>query len=105
MKIAISSTGNTLDAPLDPRFGRCAYLILIDSQTGEFTALPNAAASQSGGAGVQSATKVVEQGAQVVISGSFGPKATQTLEAGGVQIHTSTAATVRLAVEQWQQSS
>ena len=30
MKIAISSSGKTLDSPLDPRFGRCAWFLVID---------------------------------------------------------------------------
>jgi predicted Fe-Mo cluster-binding NifX family protein len=103
MKVAISSTDNTLDASLDPRFGRCAYFIFVDSETGEFEAIANPAASQSGGAGIQAATTVVEKGAQVVISGSFGPKADRALVAGGVQMCTTQAATVRLALEEWQQ--
>lgn len=105
MKVAISSTGNTLEAPLDPRFGRCAYLIVVDSETGEFEAIANTAATQSGGAGIQAATTLVEKGSQVAISGSFGPKADRVLIAGGVQTHTTQAATVRLALEEWQQSS
>lgn len=103
MKVAISSTGNNLDASLDPRFGRCAYFIFVDSETGEFEAIANTAASQSGGAGIQAATTVVERGARVVISGSVGPKADRALVAGGVQTYTTKAATVRLALEEWQQ--
>jgi len=105
MKVAISSTGRSLESPLDPRFGRCAYFILVDSDSGEFEAIPNEAASQTGGAGIQSATTVVQKGAKAVISGQFGPKAAQTLGAGGVQTYTSNAATVRLALEEWQRSS
>ena len=30
MKIAISSSGKTLDSLLDPRFGRCAWFLIID---------------------------------------------------------------------------
>ncbi len=105
MKVAISSTGNNLDAPLDPRFGRCAYFILVDSETGEFEAIANSAASQSGGAGIQAATTVVETGAKVAVSGSFGPKADRALVAAGVLMYTTKAATVRLGLEEWQQSS
>jgi predicted Fe-Mo cluster-binding NifX family protein len=104
MKVAISSTGDHLDAPLDPRFGRAAYLLLVDSETGAWEAIANSAASQSGGAGVQAATTVVDCGAQVAISGSFGPKAARVLQAGNVQTHTTQAATVRLGLEEWQQS-
>ena len=30
MKIAISSTGKTLESEIDPKFGRCAYFLIID---------------------------------------------------------------------------
>ena len=32
MKIAISSMGRDLDALIDPRFGRCAYFVIVDTQ-------------------------------------------------------------------------
>jgi len=39
MRIAISATGPTLDAEVDPRFGRCQYFIIVDPETMEFEAL------------------------------------------------------------------
>jgi predicted Fe-Mo cluster-binding NifX family protein len=41
MKIAVTSQGDTLDSQLDPRFGRAAYIIIVDTQTLEFEALDN----------------------------------------------------------------
>ena len=32
MKIAVTSTGNTLESPIDPRFGRCQFFVFIDGQ-------------------------------------------------------------------------
>jgi len=32
MKIAISSHGNNLDAPIDPRFGRCANFVIVETE-------------------------------------------------------------------------
>ena len=43
MKICVTATANSLDAQIDPRFGRCAYLIIVDSETMQFEAIPNAA--------------------------------------------------------------
>jgi predicted Fe-Mo cluster-binding NifX family protein len=105
MKVAISSMGDSLDAPLDPRFGRCAYLIFTDPDTGELTAIANDAAAESGGGGVKVATTVAENGARVAISGSFGPKAARVLTAGGVETYTTSATTVRSALEEWRQLS
>ena len=44
MKIAISATGTTLDAEVDPRFGRCQYFIIVDPETMQFEALENSGA-------------------------------------------------------------
>jgi predicted Fe-Mo cluster-binding NifX family protein len=55
MKICVSSTGNTLDAPVDPRFGRCRYFLIVDSETMQFEAVPNIASGAMGGAGIQAA--------------------------------------------------
>lgn len=41
MKIAVTSQGDTLDSQLDPRFGRAAYIIVVDTETLEFEALDN----------------------------------------------------------------
>ena len=38
MKVAISATGDSLGAVVDSRFGRCAWLLLVDSETMEYKA-------------------------------------------------------------------
>ena len=58
MKIAISANGPTLDAEVDPRFGRCAYFIIADPDTMEFEAVDNASAMAAGGAGISAAQMV-----------------------------------------------
>ncbi len=101
MKLAITATGPTLDAPLDPRFGRSAYFIIVDSETLQFKAIQNPNVMATGGAGIQSAQMVVAEGAQAVISGSFGPNALRTLAAAGVQMYEGFSGTVRDAVEKF----
>jgi predicted Fe-Mo cluster-binding NifX family protein len=34
MKFAVASQGNDLQSPLDPRFGRAKYFIVVDTETG-----------------------------------------------------------------------
>jgi len=31
MKICVSAVANSLDAQLDPRFGRCPYFVIVDA--------------------------------------------------------------------------
>jgi predicted Fe-Mo cluster-binding NifX family protein len=99
MKIAISSTGKDLDSNVDPRFGRCAYFILVDPDTMEYEVFENQSAMLGGGAGIQSAQFVASKGAEVVITGNCGPNAVRTLEAAGIKIITGYSGTVRQAIE------
>jgi predicted Fe-Mo cluster-binding NifX family protein len=99
MKIAISATAPHLDAELDPRFGRCAYLLIIDTETMEFDAVENPAVSAPGGAGIQAAQAVAETGAQAVITGNCGPNAYQVLSAAGVPVFVGASGKLRDVVE------
>lgn len=84
MIILISSQGQSLESPIEPRFGRSPWLIKYDTETKESTALPNPGGRQSGGAGVAAAQFVSEQGADTVISGDFGPNAQRVLDAASI---------------------
>jgi predicted Fe-Mo cluster-binding NifX family protein len=86
MKIAISTSGTGLDVPFDPRFGRALYFCVIDDQDG-WEAVPNPAINAAGGAGVQAAQLIAQQGVDVVISGAFGPNAFDALDAAGIQMY------------------
>ena len=87
MKIAISSQGDTLDSQIDPRFGRAAYIIVVDTETLEFEAFDNNENKNAfKGAGIQAAAMVSEKGAEVLLTGFCGPNAFTTLEAAGVKV-------------------
>jgi predicted Fe-Mo cluster-binding NifX family protein len=99
MKIAVAASGNTLDAPVDPRFGRCAWFVIVDSETMAFEAVENPGAMAGGGAGIQAAQLVAGTGAQAVVAGNMGPNAHQALAAAGIRILPFAGGTVRQAVE------
>lgn len=100
MRVVVTAQGPTLDALADPRFGRAKYLILVDTDTGEHSAVDNEVnLNAAQGAGIQTGRKVVELEAQAVVTGNVGPKAFTTLNAGGVAIHTGASGTVREAIE------
>jgi predicted Fe-Mo cluster-binding NifX family protein len=103
MKVCVSAVSNSLDAQLDPRFGRCAYFIILETETMQFEAVPNASQDASGGAGIQAAQVIVNKGAKVLIAGNVGPNAFQALSAAGVAIITGASGTVRQVVEQFKQ--
>jgi predicted DNA-binding protein (UPF0251 family)/predicted Fe-Mo cluster-binding NifX family protein len=86
-KLAISSEGPTLDSPVDPRFGRAAGFIIVDSETMAFEYVDNGASqAMAQGAGIQAAERVAASGAGIVLTGYVGPKAFQALTAAGIKI-------------------
>ena len=101
MKIAVSATGNTLDAQVDPRFGRCSYFIIADSETMNFEAVPNIAAGAMGGAGIQAAQTITSKGVKALITGNVGPNAFQTLSASGIEVLVGASGIVREAIEKY----
>lgn len=100
MKYALSTAGETLDSAMDPRFGRTKYFLFYDSGTGEFSAVANTQNLQAAqGAGIQSAVRVAENQADIVISGHCGPKAFKVLAEAGISVYLTTAATAKEAIK------
>jgi len=101
MKIAISSTGPSLDAQMDERFGRCQCFVIADSAGVDFEPVDNESAIQGHGAGIQAARLVADHGVSVVLTGRCGPNASDTLAAVGVSVATGYAGTVREALAKY----
>jgi len=99
LKVAVSATGTDLEAQVDPRFGRCQYLVIVDTDTMEFEVTMNSSASAMSGAGIQTAQTVADKGVQAVITGNVGPNAYQVLSSAGVRIFIGAFGTVREAIE------
>ena len=98
MKIAVSSSGKDLDSQVDPRFGRCAYFVIMETDDMGFEAFNNENIALGGGAGIQSAQFVASKGAKAVITGNVGPNAVQTLSAAGVETFVGQSGTVRESI-------
>ena len=105
MRIGISATEPSLDADVDPRFGRCRYFVIVDPDTMEFEDLENTSQMASGGAGIASAQLVASKGVQAILTGNCGPNAYQTLEAAGVEVITGVSGRVRDAIEGYKSGS
>ena len=101
MKICVTATADGLDAQIDPKFGRCPYFVIVDSETMEFEAIPNIASGSISGAGIQAAQTVASKGVKVLITGNVGPNAFQALSAGGIKVVTSAFGNVREVVEKY----
>jgi len=69
MKICVTTTTSSLDAPVDPRFGRCPYFVIVDSETMQYEAISNPALHVASGAGIQAVQLIANKGVEVVITG------------------------------------
>lgn len=88
MKIAVTALGETIDSPVDRRFGRARYFILYNTENQHWSAWSNENnTAEAQGAGIQAGRKVIDMGAEAVITGHCGPRAFATLFAGNVTVY------------------
>ena len=105
MKIAVTSTGPTLDDNVEARFGRCPYFLIIDTDTMQLEAIENPNMALGGGAGIQSAQLMSEKGVITVLTGNCGPNAFNVFGQAGIQVIVGVSGPVRNAVEQFKTGS
>ncbi|MEE9934160.1 MAG: NifB/NifX family molybdenum-iron cluster-binding protein [Deltaproteobacteria bacterium] len=100
MKIAITTSGADLSAPLDSRFGRAPKFLIYDLDTGAFEVADNQQnLNAAQGAGIQSAQNIARLNVKALITGHCGPKAFRVLKAAEIKIFNCDATTVREALD------
>jgi len=105
--IGIPSFGKGgLNSNLNPRFGRCSAFTFVTVEDGdikEVKTVPNGASNAMGGAGIQAAQTIGNNGATAVIIGALGPNASQALSSLNVDIYQAPGqqVTVKEAVEMY----
>ncbi len=98
MMVAVASSGDDLDAPVDMRLGRCANIIVVETDTMNFEVYSNPGALAGTGAGVAAAQVVADAGAEAVIAGNFGINSLRAFSNGGITAYIGSG-TVRQAVQ------
>lgn len=102
MKLIVTTTAPELEAPVDPRYGRGAYFVIVDTDTMQWEAHPNEGVNATGGAGSQAAQFAAQHGVEAVISGDFGPNAYIALAAADISMYLlGTSRTGQEAVANW----
>lgn len=99
MKVAVSASGTGIDVSVDPRFGRCPYFVIVDTETMSFETVANTSMNAPSGAGIGAAQLVAERGVEAVLTGAVGPNAAAVLSQAGIRVATGARGTVRQAVE------
>ena len=99
MKIAFSTSGDSLSSPLISTFGRTPKFLIYDLVSGNFNIIDNQQnLNAPQGAGIQSAQTVAKAGAKYLVSGHCGPKAFRALSVAGIKVYYSTTSTVEIAL-------
>lgn len=105
MKICITSLGPNLDSPIDPRFGRSQYFIILDKEGNLEETLPNPAIRAMRGAGIAASQEIATRGVNVLITGNIGPNAFGALIASGIKVFLApTGISAREVFEMWKEN-
>ena len=106
MKIAVTSQGTSLDSEVDPRFGRAAFILVVDSESFDFEVLDNSENINAfKGAGIQAASMISDKGAEILLTGYCGPNAFKTLNAAKIKVASDVKGTVKDAVKSFIEGS
>ncbi|MBZ4664068.1 MAG: hypothetical protein JG776_1783 [Caloramator sp.] len=99
MKIVISAKGQDINDLMDVRFGRCRYFQIHNLETGEFKVLENAGQKSGGGAGIAAAQQIIDEGVDVVITGSLGPNAFDLINKAGIKAYKCDEISIKEVIE------
>ncbi len=86
MKVAITSSGNSLESKLDQRFGRCGFFVIYDTETRGMEFIPNPNKDSQEGAGPASVQLVASRNVEKIVSGEFGIKIKSLLDSLKIQM-------------------
>src|SRR6056297_3595548 len=91
--------GPSMNNEVSSRFGRAPYFLLIDlDEDSLLKPIGNPNVEVGGGAGVQSAQTLADEGVHTVLTGNCGPKAFQVFGAADIDIYTGASGTVEETV-------
>jgi len=100
VKIAVTAQGNELSSEIDLRFGRAKWLIVVDTETGDFEAHDNVVnLNAMQGAGIQTGQNIANLGVEAVITSNVGPNAFKTLSAAGITVFIAEKKIVKDAID------
>lgn len=106
MKIAITSQGQDLNSQIDPRFGRAAYILIVDTVLQSVEIIDNSENIKAfKGAGIQAAATLSKRGVEVLLTGYCGPNAFKTLQAAGIKVANDVSGTVKDAVNRFSEGN
>ena len=101
MKVGISSTGTTLESTVDPRFGKCPYFIIYDTDSNIFSYIKNQERQVTEGGGIKVAHMISDMEVDSVITGNIGPNAYGVLSSDLIEVYSGVTGTVENAINRF----
>ena len=102
MKLAITAKGPGPDYPIDESFGRAYWIMIFDTENGDFEALDNSELRNVlQGAGEKVSRWLAELDVDVVITGKTGPKALRELSERKIAIYHGACGSVMDGICDW----
>ena len=87
MKVLVPLQGPSLDALVDPRFGRAPFYAVVDSNSPEEPEiLPNPYVFYPSAPGVAAAQLAIQKGVNAVVAPAVGPNASMVLTSAGIKV-------------------
>jgi len=106
MKIAIPVCDLNIEADIDTRFGRAKQFLIYDNEENTHSFIENSQdLNATKGAGLQTATNVIEAKANCIIALHCGPKAFQLLAAYDVDVYIVDKMTAQSALAQLEEGN
>ena len=103
-QIAITAKGPDLDSEVDLRFGRADYFIIIRLDDESKIVLTNdCKRDRTKGVGIRNSQRLIDTGAEVIVTGQIGPKVMSMITTQGIRIFAVNGGTVREALELFKQ--
>ncbi len=100
MKIAVTADGATLDAQVNPRFGRSPYHLFIETDDMSFEVAQNPYANIKPCAGARAAKFFAGKGVRAILTGNCAPGHREHLQNRGIEVILGLSGQVRQVVEQ-----
>lgn len=100
MNIAVTTAGDTLNSPVFREFAQAPFLLVVNTETMQFTALPHTPAQ---GSDVAMARTVIAHNCEAVITGKLNEEAFKILADEAVTRYKGTGMTAAYALEAMEQ--
>jgi len=102
MKVAISSAGTSIDSDVYPRFARCPYFVIYDTDSCISSYIINKEKDEKEGGGIKVAKMISDLKIDSVITGSIGPNAYNFLYAALIEIYSGVTGTAEKNIQRLQ---